>query len=522
MTDCYQEISVALCRASTTARAVQDIKVELLARSITEVGLRQPINVRPVDGGFEVRGGGHRLAAFVKLGRETIPAFVREDDDLHAEMAEIDENLIRNEFTPIERDLAIERRKVLYELLHPETVHGATGKGRPKSRHDGDSKPAPERFSKDTSEKSGQGERTIQRSITHVEVIGKETLVDLIGTPLNSTNELDALAQLSPEKRNEVIERVKAGEDVSAKTALGQERRAKREAELGEFVRGLPDKQYGLIYADVPRHFNVHSDETGLGRSPENHYPTMSFDELLALPVSRLAASDCILVYWSTAASLIDDLDIIAEWGFITLRPRGPDGKLLRDPEALLLHERAGKYCSMQVWDKINMGLGYWFRDRHEFIIVATRGNVVAPAPGTQDQSLFSEKKGEHSAKPERIAEMIDRLWPSTPRIELFRRGEARPGWDVWGNQALAAPEEIQESEPEAQRDDTALTAAPAPSGDEPQTSAMSPCTQGDGAAQGTMMDPPPHNSDAAAIDLPNFLRVENRGKPMAECAEER
>jgi N6-adenosine-specific RNA methylase IME4 len=29
-------------------------------------------------------------------------------------------------------------------------------------------------------------------------------------------------------------------------------------------------------------------------------------------------------------------------------------------------------------------------------------------------------------------------MYPELPRIELFARGPARPGWSVWGNQACA------------------------------------------------------------------------------------
>jgi N6-adenosine-specific RNA methylase IME4 len=43
---------------------------------------------------------------------------------------------------------------------------------------------------------------------------------------------------------------------------------------------------------------------------------------------------------------------------------------------------------------------------------------------------------GRHSAKPELFAEMIEQLYPTVPKIELNRRGQARPGWDAWGAEA--------------------------------------------------------------------------------------
>ena len=69
------------------------------------------------------------------------------------------------------------------------------------------------------------------------------------------------------------------------------------------------------------------------------------------------------------------------------------------------------RFKSCGVWRKPKLGTGYWWRSNGDFILVATRGEPVAPAPGTQ---------------------MIERLWPDTPKVEMFARA-ARDGWDVWG-----------------------------------------------------------------------------------------
>ena len=443
------ELPVAICRASPTARPIKPGHVLVLAESIKEIGLRQPINVRAIDDGYEIRGGGHRHAAFVMLGLETIPAIVSDDDDLRAELAEIDENLIRNEYSPAERAIAQTRRKAIYLELHPETAHGGSGRGRPKDRladsatlseDAAPSRPA-KRFTEDAAEKSGQSERTIRQDVMRGEAVGSDTLQRVIGTTLDKGEEIDALAKLSPEKREEVIAKAEAGEKVSASLAVKQERRADREEVLADKQRSLPNKRFGLLLVDIPRHFNVRSDETGLDRSPENHYPTMTFQDLCDLPVAQLAADDCIMVFWSTAASLIDDLEILAEWGFVTFRPREA-GRLRRDtlgPNGWEVGEPGfpQPYRTMQVWDKIKIGLGYWFRDRHEFILLAARGNVVPPAMGTQDNSLFSEPKGEHSAKPGLA--WIDRLWPNIPKLEMFARSPRGEGWEVWGLEAPAS-----------------------------------------------------------------------------------
>ena len=79
-----REIDVALCRASPMARLLDHGHVVALAESIKanagggplQNGLRQPINVRPVDDGYEIRGGYHRVAAFRHLGLRMIPCLL--------------------------------------------------------------------------------------------------------------------------------------------------------------------------------------------------------------------------------------------------------------------------------------------------------------------------------------------------------------------------------------------------------------------------------------------------------------
>jgi len=235
--------------------------------------------------------------------------------------------------------------------------------------------------------------------------------------------------------------------DRAATTEEKRERRDEREADLGAKIASgnltLPNRQYGIILADWPRKPWAYSDETGVDRSPANHYPVQNFDwaiDVLAPMIRTLAAPNCMLAFWSTAASLVDDLEIMAEAGFVMLRPRGADGRLLRAASGFVDAPGSGTYRSHLVWDKQAIGLGRWFRDRHELLLIGVRGSFPAPAPGTQSHSIFVEKRGEHSAKPDFIAAEIERLWPTLPKIEMFAR-RARPGWDLWGLDAPHDPE---------------------------------------------------------------------------------
>lgn len=424
-----QEIPVASCRPSPTARAIQHIKVEVLARSIQDVGLRQPINVRAVADGFEIRGGGHRHAAFVKLGLETIPAFVRDDDDLHAELAEIDENLCRNDLTPIERDIAVARRKGLYELLHPETINGATGKARAKVRQVGEANEPVERFTKATAEATGQSERAIQRSVSRVNAIGEDLLAKAKGTILDVGEELEALKDLTPERREAVIERAVAGDKkASARTELSRQRRDGRIDEIAAAGSTSPlptTEKFNVFYADPPWRFDVWSEQTGSEKSPENHYPTLTNEEICNLPVGDMVAENALLFLWITSPRLFIAPDIFRLWG----------RKLCDDP-VYGVARQPWTYCSHYVWDKERIATGYWNRNRHEILLIAKMGNVPRPMPGDLVPSCYREASTVHSRKPLYFAELIERYYPALSKIELFSRCP-RPGWKAWGNEAV-------------------------------------------------------------------------------------
>jgi N6-adenosine-specific RNA methylase IME4 len=198
---------------------------------------------------------------------------------------------------------------------------------------------------------------------------------------------------------------------VISRTIEKRDRRARREAELGERQRALPDRRYGVILADPPWRFEPYSRITGVDRAADNHYPTSALEEIKALAVASIAARDCALFLWATVPMLPQALDVMATWGFA--------------------------YKSNIVWVKDRIGTGYWVRNKHELLLIGTHGQIPAPAPGTQWASAIEAPVGLHSEKPAVFYEIIERYFPTLPKIELHARGAiARPGWDVWGLEA--------------------------------------------------------------------------------------
>lgn len=203
-------------------RPVDKARSQELADSISEIGLLSPIIVRPakrIRNGSEVDGwhvlsGRHRFHAMSRiLHWDDVPCIVMQPDDLRSELITIDENLVRRELSDAERAYQTSRRKEIYEALHPETAHGMIGNGREKSRHGGDSTP---RFSASTAASTGRSERSVQRDAQRGEALGP-TLNRIIGTSLDKPVEIDALAALPHQEREEIVARAERGETVSAR-----------------------------------------------------------------------------------------------------------------------------------------------------------------------------------------------------------------------------------------------------------------------------------------------------------------
>jgi N6-adenosine-specific RNA methylase IME4 len=139
----------------------------------------------------------------------------------------------------------------------------------------------------------------------------------------------------------------------------------------------------------------------------------MTLQQILDLPVPTIAADDCVLFLWATVPMLPEALQVMSAWGFT--------------------------YKSHQIWNKDALGTGYWFRNKHELLLVGVKGQIPAPLPGTQMASVIDAPLKDHSRKPIIFRGMIEGLFPNLPKLELFARTPA-PGWGQWGKEAPPVP----------------------------------------------------------------------------------
>jgi N6-adenosine-specific RNA methylase IME4/ParB-like chromosome segregation protein Spo0J len=198
------------------------------------------------------------------------------------------------------------------------------------------------------------------------------------------------------------------------RSAKAEERRTERMDKIAEISKGNAPlgtvaERYPVLYVDPPWRYEHAESES---RAIENQYPTMSLDDIKAMPLDDIAFADCVLFMWATSPKLAEAFEVLHAWGF--------------------------SYRTCAVWDKQKIGMGYYFRQQHELLLVAVRGTPPTPAPADRPSSVFSYPRGEHSAKPHEVYELIEAMYPSLPKLEMFCRSP-RAGWGVWGNQAKAA-----------------------------------------------------------------------------------
>jgi N6-adenosine-specific RNA methylase IME4 len=199
----------------------------------------------------------------------------------------------------------------------------------------------------------------------------------------------------------ELFEQVKQGR-MPAHAAARRVRRAQRDLVLT--TPPLPSGTFELIYADPP--WQLGNPTSAF--APENHYPTMTLEEIKALAVP--AVDDAVLFLWAVASKLPEALEA---WDF--------------------------EYKTCLTWVKDWIGLGTWVRHRHELLLLGRRGNYPPPEPEDRPDSVFEAPRGRHSAKPACAYELIERAYPLASKLELFARGVPRAGWFVWGNEVEAA-----------------------------------------------------------------------------------
>jgi ParB family chromosome partitioning protein len=228
--------------ASDRVRQASPEKVEELKLSIGELGLLVPILVREPSksGRHRLIGGLHRLRACHGLGWSRITAVILDISGVQARLAEVDENLVRNDLSPLEWAIHFAERKAIYEALNPVAGHG--GDRRSQSAKLGTWS---ERFTAAAAKRFGLSETSIQRAVERYKNIDPDVRHQIADLALSRKGvELDALSRLEPQQQRSAVALILAGEARSVSVAARQlagvrenARAAPVEAEFGALKR---------------------------------------------------------------------------------------------------------------------------------------------------------------------------------------------------------------------------------------------------------------------------------------------
>jgi N6-adenosine-specific RNA methylase IME4 len=177
----------------------------------------------------------------------------------------------------------------------------------------------------------------------------------------------------------------------------------------------VPDGQFATIVADPPWRYG----NTSTRGAAEDHYPTMSIEELCELDIAAERAADQSHLYlWTTAGHLPEAFSVMEAWGFA--------------------------YKTYLVWVKPQMGMGNYFRVSTELVLFGIRGGMRTRDMATMN--YFEARRRKHSAKPHEFYDLVAKCSPG-PYLEMFARcyrdrqllcacSRCERGWEVWGNQA--------------------------------------------------------------------------------------
>jgi len=192
-----------------------------------------------------------------------------------------------------------------------------------------------------------------------------------------------------------------------------------------------------VIVADPPWPFG--DKLPGPKRGAEKHYKVMSLDEIKTYlekgPLAGLVEENAMLVLWRVGSQQQEALDVVKAWGFVAkselvwikTKPGTPDEESeesLDDPKT------------------VKMGMGHYVRNEHEVALICTRGKTMFKVADRGVRSTFRAPRGEHSEKPDKFFELIEKLAGPEREghlVELFGR-KARPGWHVFGDEIDCGP----------------------------------------------------------------------------------
>ena len=360
---------------------MQQEQYQALLRDIAENGQLEPVWTL----GNQILDGRNRWSACLELGLEPITReYEGPTDTVSLVNFTISLNLNRRHLTKSQlATLAIEIEKVLAEAARERMTSGVNQYSSPSQKFD---YPDP-----------NQGKAA-------------EQAAQIVGTNRQYVSDAKKIAQLAPD----LFEEIRQGEIsiTDAKRELKERKRDDVRAINRELVEQTPpivtihDRTYQTIVIDPPWDWGDEGDQDQFGRARPT-YQTMTFEEILELPIPNLSDTNAHIYLWITNRSLPKGFALLERWGF--------------------------RYVTTLTWCKPSIGMGNYFRGSTEHVLFGVKGSL--PLLRNDMGTWFdAPRPGRHSAKPDAFYQIVETCSPG-PWLEMFSRQE-RNGWAAWGAEA--------------------------------------------------------------------------------------
>lgn len=180
----------------------------------------------------------------------------------------------------------------------------------------------------------------------------------------------------------------------------------------------FPDKKYQIIYADPPWKYGnrqYQDSNRPFEKLEENHYDTMTIEDIKSLPINKITEKDCVCFMWVTDSHLKEGIEVMEAWGF----------KYKTIAFNWIKYYESGQEC---------VNFAPWTLKSWEICLLGVKGNMGKYKTSNNVRGLLKEIRTTHSKKPKEARIRINKLFGGISRIELFARQKVE-GWDCWGNE---------------------------------------------------------------------------------------
>lgn len=237
------ELGIAEIKVKARKRKLDESKVRTIADSFAAIGQLQPITVVRDDGMYRLVAGLHRLEAAKRIGWQTIEATIFDGDEVEIELAEIDENLMRNDLTVLEQGEHLVRRQ---ELIGKRPGRYQDSKGITV---------IPLKTTAELAHDIGLSEISAQKRMQAARNIVPEVKDAIRNSEIaNSITQLLELARMKPEKQIEVASQAAESELTieDAKKAIRQKEIIAERREIANSGASVPESERWHVWqADI-------------------------------------------------------------------------------------------------------------------------------------------------------------------------------------------------------------------------------------------------------------------------------